>query len=278
MNHAPSPLVQATGLVKRYPSFLLDDVSLSVNPGSITGFIGRNGAGKSTTLKCLEGSVHPDAGTISYFGQPFAGNEDKAKRRVGFELSGADFYRTKRVATIAAVTSHFYPSWDQTAFEGYCRTFSVDPRKRVKELSQGMRVKFALALALSHRSRLLVLDEPTSGLDPASREELLDIFLRLAREDGVGILFSTHITSDLDKCADSIIYIDGGRIVGSGKLKTFKARFSVALLAEAQREQASILGIRHAVSGDTALVPASAGIGHPATLDDIMTHASKEAV
>lgn len=172
-----APLVEVRGLAKRYPAFTLEDVSFAVGAGSITGFIGRNGAGKSTTLKCLEGSVHPDAGSVMYFGRPFASHEEQAKRLIGFELGGADFYRNKRVSTIAAVTRRFYDNWDQGAFENYCRLFSVDQAKRVKELSQGMRVKFAVALALSHRSKLLVLDEPTSGLDPASREEVLDVFL-----------------------------------------------------------------------------------------------------
>lgn len=304
MKETTKPLVKATGLAKRYPSFTLQDVSLEVNAGSITGFIGRNGAGKSTTLKCLEGSLHPDAGEITYFGRPFLGNEEAAKRQVGFELGGVDFYRTKRLSEIAQVTRRFYeapqrrafgeqgheratahlsetggqPSvcaWDQQAYEHYCRLFDLDQRKRVKDLSQGMRVKFSLALALSHRSRLLILDEPTSGLDPASREEVLDIFLDLARKQEVGILFSTHITSDLDKCADHIIYIDDGRIVGSGEISAFKARYRVAPLEVAQAAKVPIIGTRRSVSGDTALVSARSGIGVPATLDDIMTHTHK---
>ena len=307
MKEITKPLVRATGLTKRYSSFTLQDVSLEVNAGSITGFIGRNGAGKSTTLKCLEGSLHPDAGEITYFGRPFAGNEKAAKRQIGFELGGVDFYRTKRLSEIAQVTRRFYEApqrhafgdqdrervsahassgagkqpfcaWDQQAYEHYCQLFDLDQRKRVKDLSQGMRVKFSLALALSHRSRLLILDEPTSGLDPVSREEVLDIFLDLAREQGVGILFSTHITSDLDKCADRIIYIDDGRIVGSGELSAFKARYRVVSLADAQAAKAPIIGTRRSASGDTALVSAQAGIGTPATLDDIMTHTRKEAI
>ena len=220
-----APLVEVRGLGKRYPAFTLEDVSFAVGAGSITGFIGRNGAGKSTTLKCLEGSVHPDAGSVTYFGQPFAGHEEQAKRLIGFELGGADFYRNKRVSTIAAVTRRFYDNWDQGAFENYCRLFSINQAKRVKELSQGMRVKFAVALALSHRSKLLVLDEPTSGLDPASREEVLDVFLQLARDKGVGILFSTHITSDLEKCASHITMIKDGQILCSDTRDGFLARY-----------------------------------------------------
>ncbi len=273
-----APLVEVRGLTKRYPSFTLDNVSFTVNAGSITGFIGRNGAGKSTTLKCLEGAVHPDSGTIDYFGMPFAGNEDTVKSRIGFELDSADFYRTKRVETIAAVTQRFYDNWDMAAFETYCQAFDIDRRKRLKELSQGMRMKFALALSLSHRSQLLILDEPTSGLDPASREEVLDIFLALAREREVGILFSTHITSDLDKCADHIVYIDNGTIVGSGEISAFKDAYRVAPLAQAREAEADIRGIRHSVKGDTALISGTVNIGKAATLDDIITHTRKEGL
>ena len=272
------PLVAVTGLCKRYPEFTLSDVSFSVEAGSITGFIGRNGAGKSTTLKCLAGSVRPDAGSIAYFGAPFAGHEEQAKRRIGFELGGADFYRTKKVAQIARVTRRFYEDWDEAAYTRYCKLFNIDQDKRVKELSQGMRVKFTLALALSHRSRLLVLDEPTSGLDPASREEVLDIFLTLARQQDTGVLFSTHITSDLDKCADSIVYIDNGRIVGSGSLQAFKDAYRVVPLDRARSAGVPVLGTRLTAAGGTALVSATEGIGSPATLDDIMTHTNKEAL
>lgn len=269
-------LLRVVGLSKSYPGFVLQDVSFSIDAGTITGFIGRNGAGKSTTLKCLEGAAHPDSGAIDYFGNPFAGNEQAAKLQTGFGLGEADYYRTKRLSTIAKVTRGFFPNWDQAAYQEYCRLFDLDQGKRIMDLSQGMRVKFTLALALSHRSRLLVLDEPTSGLDPASREEVLDILLGLAREHGVGVLFSTHITSDLDKCADRIIYLRDGRVVGQGPLGRFKARYAVASLESARACGVEPVGVRHTAQGDTALVPSSAGIGDPATLDDIMTHAAKE--
>lgn len=270
------PLLAVEGLCKRYPGFALANVSFKIEAGTITGFIGRNGAGKSTTLKCLEGSVHPDTGSISYFGKPFAGNEAYAKLWTGYELGGVDFYRSKRLSLIAAVTRSFYGNWDERAYERYCRLFALDQRKRIKDLSQGMRVKFALALALSHQSRLLVLDEPTSGLDPASREEVLDVFLDLAREHGVGILFSTHITSDIDKCADSILYLRDGALVGQGPLAAFKAHYAVAPLPEVQAKGIPVLGVRRTAGGSTALI-AAGGLGTAATLDDIMTHTVKEA-
>ena len=186
------------GLCKRYGSFALRDVSFDVAPGSITGFIGRNGAGKTTTLKSLLDFVHPDAGEALFFGRPLSADEFGVKQAVGFASGGFGFYPLKRLRTVTDVTRRFYPSWDETAYRRYLALFALDENKRVKELSEGMKVKYALALALSHRARLLVLDEPTSGLDPVSRDELLEIFLQLAQDEGISILFSTHITSDLE--------------------------------------------------------------------------------
>lgn len=206
------PLAAVTGLCKRYPEFTLSDVSFSVEAGSITGFIGRNGAGKSTTLKCLEGSVHPDAGSIAYFGAPFAGHEEQAKRRIGFELGGADFYRTKKVAQIARVTRRFYDDWDEAAYARYCKLFNINQDKRVKELSQGMRVKFTLALALSHRSQLLVLDEPTSGLDPAARAEVHRMLLEL-KAAGTTVFLTTHDMAEAEGLCDRVGILDGGHLV-----------------------------------------------------------------
>lgn len=271
------PLLTVQHLTKHYPGFVLDDVSFEIKPGRITGFIGRNGAGKSTTLKCLEGAVRPDSGSITYFGLPFAENETRAKHQIGFELGGADFYRTRRVETIAAVTRSFYDNWDQAVFEKYCRLFSLDGHKRIMDLSQGMRVKFTVALALSHHARLLILDEPTSGLDPASREEVLDIFMDVARNEGAGVLFSTHITSDLEKCADDVLYLQDGELVGSGALAAFKAQYAITSLAQAQEAHIPVLGCRRTTQGDTALVPARFGMGKPANLEDIMTHPLKES-
>ena len=274
----PETLLRVEDLAKSYPAFELRDVSFSVEAGTITGFIGRNGAGKSTTLKCLEGAVHPDDGTIEYFGKPYLGNEDTIKEQVGFELNSADFYRTKRLSLIASIASNFYANWSSDAYARYCKLFNLDQQKRIMDLSQGMRVKFALALALSHNARLLILDEPTSGLDPASREEVLDILLKLARNENVGVLFSTHITSDLEKCASNILYINNGNIIGKGSLSEFKDRYRVAPLDAAKHAEAPICGIRETANGKSALVPSRSGIGEPATLDDIMTHTTQKTM
>ena len=204
-------VLEVQGLCKTYPGFRLQDVSFSVAPGSIMGFIGRNGAGKTTTLKSLLHIVHPDAGDIRFFGLDLNEHEREIKQRIGYAGGAVDFYKRKPIRVLADVTRSFYDNWDEAAYRRYMDAFSLDERKSPSQLSEGMCVKLSLTLALSHHAELLILDEPTSGLDPVSRDELLDDFCFL-RDRGVAILFSTHITSDLEKCADNIVYISGGDI------------------------------------------------------------------
>ena len=208
-------VLDVRGLCKTYPAFRLENVSFSVEKGSIMGFIGRNGAGKTTTLKSLLGLVHPDAGEVKCFGQDFAEHETEIKQRIGYVVSTDGYYKKKKIRAITDVTRTFFPNWDEEAYRHYLEVFHLDEEKTPAQLSEGMKVKYSISLALSHRAELLILDEPTSGLDPVSREELLDVFTQL-RDKGVAILFSTHITSDLEKCADSITYIKNGKLLYSG--------------------------------------------------------------
>lgn len=211
------------GLTKTYPSFKLDSVSFTLERGRIMGLIGKNGAGKSTTLKSILGLVSPDRGRVRLMGKPPAGRD--AVQRTGVVLGGIDFYQHKRLETVTAVTRRFYREWDQGAYARYMEEFGLDPGKRVKELSTGMRVKYLIALALSHRAELFLFDEPTSGLDPVSRDELLTLFQALVRDGTRSILFSTHITSDLEKCADDVTYIKGGRVLASAPKEDFLQAF-----------------------------------------------------
>lgn len=271
-----APLLRAAGLRKRYPSFELRDVSLEVPAGRIVGFVGRNGAGKTTTLRCVAGAARADAGTVEVLGRSAEGDWARARGLMGIVLGGALYYETKTLAAIAGVSSRIFDSWDARAFDALARRFSLDTGKRVRELSQGMRVKFALALALSHGARLLVLDEPTSGLDPLSRDELLDLLLDLVAGGERGVLFSTHITSDLDKCADDIVHIRRGSVEAACPLAEYRTRYRVAPAEEARSAGARVLGTRRTASGETALVPATAGIGEAADLEQIMTHLDRE--
>ena len=214
------PVLEVKDLYKRYPAFELDHVSFTLGSGRIMGLIGRNGAGKTTTLKSVFNLVHPDGGSIRLLGLDMPAREGEIKRRIGFAGGAVDYYKRKKLREIVGVTCRFYENWDEEAYRKYMEAFSLDENKSPRELSEGMRVKFSLTLALSHRAELLILDEPTSGLDPVSRAELLDAFSFL-REKGVSILFSTHITSDLEKCADDITYLAKGKLIASKPLAAF---------------------------------------------------------
>ena len=215
-------VLEVEGLCKRYPAFLLDHVSFSLERGRIMGLIGRNGAGKTTTLKSIFNLVHPDSGSIRLLGLSMPADEREIKRHIGYAGGAINYYQRKKIRDIAAVTSTFYDDWDDGAYRRYLKAFSLDENKTPLELSEGMRVKFSLTLALSHRAELLILDEPTSGLDPVSRDEVLDIFKAL-RDKGLSIHFSTHITSDLDKCADAITYIRSGKVLASRPMDAYLA-------------------------------------------------------
>jgi ABC-2 type transport system ATP-binding protein len=208
-------VLNVQGLCKRYDKFYLDNVSFSLDEGYIMGFIGSNGAGKTTTLKGILNMVHKESGNIEIFGKSFKENEILLKQNIAFMTGGSDYYLKSKLKNISTVVKGFYSNWDEEAYIGYLKRFKLDPDKKVIELSQGMRVKYALSLALSHNAKLLILDEPTSGLDPVARDNLLELFQELVESGEKSILFSTHITSDLEKCADFITYINNGRIIES---------------------------------------------------------------
>ena len=218
--------LEVRGLGKTYPAFTLKDVSFDVPQGAIVGFIGRNGAGKSTTLKSILGLVHPDGGTVSFFGQDVRQHEREFKEQIGVVLGGIDFYPKKKVKTITDVTRRFYRNWNDEKYRHYLKLFSIDEEKRVDQLSSGMKVKYLLALALSHNAKLLILDEPTSGLDPVSRDELVELFRAIVADGQRSILFSTHITSDLEKCASHITFIKDGEIFHSSTVAEFMAAYA----------------------------------------------------
>ena len=208
-------------LNKKYPSFSLKDVSFVVKPGEIMGFIGRNGAGKTTTLKSIMNLIHYESGSVSVFDQDMTKFELENKQRIGFALSELNYYPNKTIRQLMNVTKRFYKNFDEQKFNEVCRLFNLNLDKKLEELSSGMKVKYSVAIALSHKAELLILDEPTSGLDPVSRDEILDIFREIVKNKDRAILFSTHITSDLDKCASNITYIHDGEIIFTGTKKDF---------------------------------------------------------
>ena len=210
---------------KHYPGFALENVSFSLAPNRIMGLIGKNGAGKSTTLKAILNMVSPESGNVTMFQKNFYQYEKECKQRIGVVFGGIDFYPLKKLSTITAVTQKFYTDWDEEQYQKYIKRFALNESKKFKELSNGMKVKYLLALALSHHAELLILDEPTSGLYPVSREELLHIFRQIVKNEKCSILFSTHITSDLDRCTDDITYIQNGRVLQSADKDTFLRSF-----------------------------------------------------
>lgn len=278
-------ILKLEGLTKRYDKFALDNVSFTLEEGYIMGFIGRNGAGKSTTIKTMLNLVHKDAGEVHFMGREFIANEEWCKQRIGLVMGGWDFYPKRKLAQLAKVTSRFYTEWDDAAFVSYMNEFKLDDTKRVDQLSAGMKVKFALALALSHNASLLVLDEPTSGLDPVSRDEILEIFQDLIERGSRSILFSTHITSDLEKCADYITYIKDGSIRASETRDAFVERFRIvkgAADALSPELEARLIGVKKHAYGFAGLLHASdleyadGMTVDAADLDSIMIHYERE--
>lgn len=276
-------VLAVNNLCKKYDQFELDNVSFALEQGTITGFIGRNGAGKTTTLKSLLNFVHPDRGEILFFGKDFKASEFEIKQKIGFVTGGINYYPKKKIKTITATTRRFYENWDQQAYQLYMKRFELDENKTPDELSEGMKVKYSLVLALSHQAELLILDEPTSGLDPVSRDDLLDVFLGLLQA-GITILFSTHITSDLDKCADNIIYIQKGKVLANSDMASFLAQYKVLEFLDEQLTddlRSKLIGYKQTKHGYRALIKAT-DVGHinenvtDADLEAIMIHMEKE--
>ncbi len=267
--------LEVKNLRKVYPSFTLQNVSFSVEEGRVTGLVGANGAGKSTTLKGILGLIETEgeARVFSYEAKSL-----RAKSLVGYAGGGFRYYPHKKIGTIARVVSGFYPDWDEGKFRAYCDRFSLLPAKKVSELSEGMKVKFALALALSHGARLLILDEPTSGLDPFAREEFADVLLSLVKRDGVSVLFSTHIVSDLERVADDVILLSHGKVAVNESLSALKTKYSIACFRERPHE--GVIGLKTVKEGFEGLVPRTEHFAgatlREATLDEIMLHLERE--
>ena len=209
-------LIEARGLVKRYEGFELQGVSLRVDAGTVVGFVGRNGAGKSTTIKALLGLVALDGGEARVLGtspQELAGSRGaEVKEHIGVVFDTMPLPGGLRLDGVERVMRAAYRTWDHARFAGLCERFGLGMRKRVKELSRGMGMKLQLACALSHDMRLLILDEATAGLDPIARDEALDVLRDFVADESRGVLLSSHITSDLEKIADVVCCIDDGRI------------------------------------------------------------------
>jgi len=205
-------LLSIKNLNKSYPGFQLKHVSLALPKGYILGFVGENGAGKSTTINSMLNIIKRESGTIKIFGKDIDQDEIDIKRNIGY-ISGEIFYPKKQIKQVTNIYKRFYDTWDEGIYRSYMTKFKLDESKKIDQLSKGMYLKYVLALALSHHASLLILDEPTTGLDPVARDNLLEIFQSLVETEEVSIFYSTHITSDLEKCADYIAFIKDGCII-----------------------------------------------------------------
>jgi len=215
-------VMEIINLTKEYKFFTLKSINFEIKKGSITGFIGINGSGKTTTIKSIAGLTIPDSGEIHFWGEKITPkNESNIRNRLGFLLDGDYYYPELTLMQMKNIISYAYSNWDEKIFDESISRFKLQPKQKIKDLSKGMKIKYLLALALSHDAEMLILDEPTSGLDPLMREDFIKILKDLA-ERGVTVFFSSHITSDLDKIADSIVLIHEGKILFQGEITEFK--------------------------------------------------------
>ncbi len=209
MNNA----IEINDLKKTYSNFSLEIKELKLPEGAIIGLIGENGAGKTTLIKSILNIIKKDDGTIKIFNKDYQKEEQTIKEDIGVVLDDMFFPEILNAKDIDATMKDVFKNWDSEMFYNYLKIFGILPNKKIKELSKGMRKKLEIATALSHKPKLLILDEPTSGLDPVVRSEVLDIFLDFIKDESHTILLSTHITSDLERIADMIVFIDNGRTV-----------------------------------------------------------------
>jgi ABC-2 type transport system ATP-binding protein len=217
--------VHFDGVSKRYPHFSLEDIHLELPAGSIMGFIGANGAGKSTTIRILMGLVHQDEGSVMVLGHPMPLDQAAAKLDIGFVSEDMRLYGQATLSWHMDFMRPIYPRWDQAYGEALARRFDLRPQQKIKGLSHGQRVKAALLLALARRPRLLVLDEPTTGLDPVARVEVLNELMAVLADEDRTILFSSHNTLDVEQISDQITFIDRGRIIDSDDKEVFLDRW-----------------------------------------------------
>ncbi len=208
-------ILEVNNLRKEFKDFTLNDISFRLEPGYIMGFIGPNGAGKSTTIKLIMNLLKKNSGEIKVFGKDHIKYEKEIKDRIGFVYDENYYYEDLTISKMKNIVASFYSKWDDHRFNYYIDKFDLNPKVKIKTLSKGMKMKFSLAIALSHNAELIIMDEPTSGLDPVFRREILEILYDIIQDENKSIFFSTHITTDLEKIADYITFINKGEIVFS---------------------------------------------------------------
>ena len=277
-------ILELNNISKKYKEFQLNNISFNLEKGYIMGLIGPNGAGKSTTIKLIMNLIKKDSGEIKIFGKDYKKDEIAVKERIGFVYDENYFYEDLNLLEMKNIIAPFYKNWDEEAFQKHIKVFNLPLKRKIKELSRGMKMKYSLALALSHKADLIIMDEPTSGLDPIIRNELLEILYDVIQDEEKGILFSTHNTTDLDKIADYITFINNGEMVFSESKDEIMDKYKIVkggkeILTDDIRK--NIIGIKEHNYGFEALTTNSALLKREfkneiiienTTLEDIMIY------
>ena len=239
--------VEVQGLTKRYPGFTLDHVSFAVPSGSIVGFIGENGAGKSTTMKAVLNLIRRDEGSVRLLGKEDGAEYPEIKEQIGVVFDESYFPDNLKIRDVDRIMRSIFRSWESGKFLDYCRRFGLPEKKIVKTFSRGMKMKLSIAAALSHQTKLLIMDEATSGLDPVVRNEILDLFQEFVQEEDHTVFLSSHITSDIERIADYILLIHKGRILLFEDKDMLLYEYGVARCSREQAQnldKALIVGVR----------------------------------
>ena len=274
-------LLELNGVCKRYPSFSLRDVSFTVPAGSIMALIGENGAGKTTTIKLILNEIRRDAGSVRIFGRDNVRDETAVKEEIGVVFDESYFHSGFSAEDVGKILKGVYKSWDGALYRRYLDRFSLPAGKAIKDYSRGMKMKLSIASALAHHPRLLILDEATSGLDPVVRSEVLDLLLDFIQDEERGVLFSSHITSDLERIADYVTFLHGGQVVFSRQKDDLLDRAGILKCGASQfdrLDRSDILRVRRGSVECEALVADRRAAARkypglvvdPATLDEIM--------
>lgn len=276
--------IEIRNLCKNYDRFKLNDISFSLPQGYIMGLIGPNGAGKTTTIKLMLNMLRKTSGDIKILGMDSVKDQNSIKENIGAVFDANYFVQDWTVSEVERYVGVFYSTWDSNKFRSMTAKFGLSPEKKVKDLSRGMQMKLMVSCALSHDARLLILDEPTSGLDPVARDELLDILTEFIEDGKRSVLFSTHITSDLDKIADYITFINNGSVFYTGTKDEFVDGFRMVKGGKndiTQEQESKMIGIRKFSTGFEGLIKTGdsrlfSNLNcEPVSIDDIIVFTNK---
>lgn len=275
-------MLSIRGLSKRYMNFSVEDVTFKVPDGTVVGLIGENGAGKSTIIKSVLGAVHPDGGEILVDGMPLDKLDRSGRQKISFVLDDMGLPMELTLSMLDKVLANIFEKWDSAKFKSLVQKFGLPEKKMLKEFSKGMKMKATIAVALSYESNLLILDEPTSGLDPVVRDDILEMIYDYNRQNGRAALISSHITTDLEKICDYIVYIHGGKVIFNEEKDELLSRYAIYSTDEkqlAELDKTAVVKVLHRDYGVDILaskekMPRDFEY-RPVSLDDIMLFYSK---